>query len=217
MLYSCQETLWKVADFGLTVEGTSHRAHTTNFSRGTSGYRAPELLTEENGRRTYSNKVDIWAVGCIMFEIITRRKAFAEDYASQMYSQGLGGYANTLRIQFDSATVPDSIKEFVWTLIHNMLDVNPLKRPKASQLLGKFISTVDWPTPSSIPGRILANPQSSAASLPEPSRPFVRRLVLIVTGLQFYWWLGNVLTLISTALYLFYHIRKDDFQATLWY
>src|ERR1700685_924605 len=68
--------VWKIADFGLSSEGTSTRRIATQYSRGTTGYRAPELLKEE---AAYNNKVDIWALGCILYEIATRRKAFDHD------------------------------------------------------------------------------------------------------------------------------------------
>jgi hypothetical protein len=37
--------VWKIADFGLTSEATLNRAVTAQFSRGTSGYGAPELFS----------------------------------------------------------------------------------------------------------------------------------------------------------------------------
>ena len=47
VLYSRQEGVWKIGDFGLTMEGTSQRGHTTRYARGTSSYRAPELLRSQ--------------------------------------------------------------------------------------------------------------------------------------------------------------------------
>jgi serine/threonine protein kinase len=55
------------------------------FSRGTSGYRAPEVLREE---AIYTNKVDIWAVGCILYELAAGNKAFHEDWAVREYAFG---------------------------------------------------------------------------------------------------------------------------------
>jgi len=45
------------------------------------GYRAPELLLEYK----YNSKVDIWALGCIFFELCTGTKAFASDGAVMEY------------------------------------------------------------------------------------------------------------------------------------
>jgi len=87
VLYSLKDHTWKIADFGLTVEGSSSIAQTTNYSRGTSGYRAPELLSEGTmSAIRYTNKVDIFAIGCILFELVFRTKAFREDFAVLQYS-----------------------------------------------------------------------------------------------------------------------------------
>jgi serine/threonine protein kinase len=59
VLYSSHDKLWEIADFGLTTEGTSKHAITTESSKGTEGYRAPELLLDDP---KFSNKVDVWAV-----------------------------------------------------------------------------------------------------------------------------------------------------------
>src|SRR5271155_1844761 len=82
VLYSRAQHSWKIADFGLTTEGTSQRSYTTHYSRGTSSYRAPELVRSG----AYNNKVDIWALGCILYEIVTLRKAFSTDNAVYEYS-----------------------------------------------------------------------------------------------------------------------------------
>ena len=41
---------------------------------GTASYRAPELITGE--KLTYTRQVDIWAIGCIFFELAFNRKSF---------------------------------------------------------------------------------------------------------------------------------------------
>src|SRR6266516_2085287 len=78
VLYSLKNDAWKITDFGFTMEGSSRRAHTTVYSRGTSSYRAPELIRETQSK--YTNKVDMWAVGCILYELVLRRRAFASDW-----------------------------------------------------------------------------------------------------------------------------------------
>jgi serine/threonine protein kinase len=67
-----------VVDFGLTSEGTANRAQTTVNARGTPGYVAPELLAT---KAIYTNNVDIWSIGCILYELCEGRKAFSYDGA----------------------------------------------------------------------------------------------------------------------------------------
>jgi len=67
------------------MQGTAVRQWTTEFSRGTSGYRAPEMLT--GTRLVFNNKVDIWAFGCILHEAATGRKLFETDFAVAQRAQ----------------------------------------------------------------------------------------------------------------------------------
>jgi len=76
VLYSSKSQCWKIADFGFTCPGSSSLAY-SNSTRGTDAYRAPELL---RGGSRFSRKSDIWALGCILYEMCMRRKAFRGDW-----------------------------------------------------------------------------------------------------------------------------------------
>src|ERR1700685_2478180 len=86
ILVLCSKKLrqWKIVDFGIMSHGTSDHAISTHASRGTGGYRAPELVADVGH---FTNKVDIWASGCILFELITGTKAFLNDWAVREYYQ----------------------------------------------------------------------------------------------------------------------------------
>ena len=57
----------KIGDFGI-----SKICESTKTDTGTMLYKAPELL---NGLE-YNNKIDIWALGCIIYELFTLKKCF---------------------------------------------------------------------------------------------------------------------------------------------
>jgi serine/threonine protein kinase len=61
----------KIADFGLAREIRSQPPYTDYVS--TRWYRAPEVLLRSTN---YSSPIDVWAVGCIMAELFTRRTLF---------------------------------------------------------------------------------------------------------------------------------------------
>src|SRR5947207_8154238 len=76
VLYSRKASLWKLTDFGLTSEATANQLNSTTSARGSPGYRAPELGVQNR----YSNKVDIWSMGCLLHELATGEKAFISDF-----------------------------------------------------------------------------------------------------------------------------------------
>jgi len=73
------QKLWKITDFGLTSEGTSKVLHTTTSARGTNGYRAPEMIRDS--KKGFSNKADVWAVGCIFYELLVGEQLFVDDWS----------------------------------------------------------------------------------------------------------------------------------------
>ena len=73
VLYSPKDGRWKLADFGITAEFTSNSARSTKEARGSQNYLAPELLAENP---IVTIKVDIWGLGCLLYEIATRTRAF---------------------------------------------------------------------------------------------------------------------------------------------
>jgi len=85
VLFSSVQNCWKIGDFGTASSATSKRLHTTRYSRGTTGYRAPELLDSGNPR--FNNKADIFALGCIIYEVLTGTKLFVDDFKIHSYGE----------------------------------------------------------------------------------------------------------------------------------
>src|ERR1700685_4043229 len=118
-----------MADFGLTSEGSSGLLHTTTAARGTDCYRAPELL--QYPKATYNNKVDIWSMGCIMYEIRIGRKPFNNDW------EVLKHFESSEPIRFPIA-VEGSGDTDLLALISEMLSLDSFSRPAARSLIEKF-------------------------------------------------------------------------------
>lgn len=125
MLWSDDKRCWKLADFGTASEATSKNMNTTRYGRGTAGYRAPEILGEN---AQFNNKSDIWALGCITYEICTDQKAFSSDWSVIQYS---------ITRELNLLCWPKSPYDYVQTLqqqVYNMLALDPSQRPRAEYL-----------------------------------------------------------------------------------
>jgi serine/threonine protein kinase len=120
VLYSLKDHQWKITDFGFASTATSSQLLSSSSGRGKPSYRASELLQL---RGTYSKKIDIWAVGAIVFEMITGQKRFAGDWE-------VSEYARTPNRPLD----PEPSVIQCLFLVPELLEIEPSRRPSATRL-----------------------------------------------------------------------------------
>lgn len=125
VLYSLGKNCWKIVDFGTSSHATSTKAHTTRLGRGTASYRAPEIISED---ARYTNKVDIWALGCILFELATGGKAFSADWNVHEYA-----VTNSV-IDISIPLLPPVLESHLSANIQALLEKVPRQRPRASTI-----------------------------------------------------------------------------------
>ena len=124
VLYSGRDGRWKIADFGTATKATSKRLHTTRYARGTTCYRAPEILRED---ARVNNKADMFALGCILYEITTGHKLFPNDWNIREYA--LKG--EPIFPASWPTCVPGSRLYSLGELAQSLLEIDPFKRPSA--------------------------------------------------------------------------------------
>lgn len=129
VLYAQTQDMWKVTDFGTAAETTSKREHTTRFSRGTECYRAPEVLHGDRPR--FTNKCDIWALGCILFELVTLKKAFKGDFETMKFAESGKTFLVT---STQTSGLVDVAADYFSELVQTMLCVDSSRRPSAKHL-----------------------------------------------------------------------------------
>jgi eukaryotic-like serine/threonine-protein kinase len=110
----------KVLDFGLAaprrpVNGGSPRE--PDSLSGTAAYLSPERTRGESEDR----RGDIWAFGCVLFEMLTGRQAFSGTTVAEILSA-------ILEREPEWSALPSSIPEGVRTLLRRCLDKNPRRR-----------------------------------------------------------------------------------------
>jgi len=100
------------------------------MGRGTASYRAPELLSPI---ATFDESVDIWALGCILFELISGQRAFSDDWHVQVYA-----HRNEKLLVPLEAFVDASARIPLINLVHEMLERRADRRPHAGHLRSLF-------------------------------------------------------------------------------
>ncbi len=115
-----------LTDFGLTCQ----EGDDLSAGAGTIGFMAPEVYNTNN----YSCKADIWSLGMVVMEMVTRQYPFDCLDCKQRRKLTTDG----LRPRIKCKHLPDSLHDF----IDHCLEVNPSMRPSAEDLLQhQFLKT----------------------------------------------------------------------------
>ena len=128
---------------------------------GTAAYMAPE---QAKGREA-DKRSDIWAFGCVLYEMLTGRRPFDGDDVSDTL-------ANVLKIDPDWSVLPSEIPPAIRTLLQSCLTKDRRRRvadiSTALFVLEKAAS--------------LAPPAGTVSAAPRPRRPLWRRVVTPVAA-----------------------------------
>ncbi len=110
----------KIVDFGVSKKIEKKKTLTKYV--GTSYYMAPELIKGED----YNNKVDIWAFGCVIYELLTLKICFYDENLYALYDKIVNrNYENINLKEYNSK----------WeNLINLLLQKNPNQRPDIKEI-----------------------------------------------------------------------------------
>ena len=103
----------KILDFGLAKISLASNITKSHTSLGTAAYMAPEQIRGEE----VGPQADIWALGIVLFELLTGKRPFRGDYAEALSYSILNE---------QPATVPDQPE--VDRIVKRMLRKDPLQR-----------------------------------------------------------------------------------------
>jgi serine/threonine protein kinase len=125
----CPKTgLWKITDFGLTKDGTSWKIYPTPQMGGTDGYKAPETVKEKPEDRMFCMQSDIFALGCIFYQLAFDNQPFQTDIA--VYRFGSGAHHESPRLSKTTGWVSAYVEQFV----ASMIQVDWWQRPSAKDI-----------------------------------------------------------------------------------
>ncbi|XP_060660337.1 ovarian-specific serine/threonine-protein kinase Lok isoform X1 [Drosophila nasuta] len=123
---SDEDTLLKVSDFGLSK--FVHKDSVMRTLCGTPLYVAPEVLIT-GGRASYTQKVDIWSLGVVLYTCLSGTLPFSDEYGSPAGEQIKKG---NFRFRHPAW---QGVSQRAKLLIKQMLIVDPEKRPSIDAVL----------------------------------------------------------------------------------
>jgi hypothetical protein len=125
MFYSCVVGRVVLGDLGISkvLEGTMDFAQTCI---GTPYYMSPEIFKN----KPYNHKSDVWALGCVLYEMVTLKHAFDANSINGLACKIIRGYYPPIH---------SSYSKELRDLIDEMLAVNPAQRPAMPTILRKSV------------------------------------------------------------------------------
>ncbi|XP_028404721.1 serine/threonine-protein kinase Nek8-like isoform X2 [Dendronephthya gigantea] len=150
----------KVGDFGISIILDTNKSKAFSII-GTPSYISPELCENQ----PYNKKSDIWALGCILYEMITLKRAFEALNLPALVKKIL-----TAAVPPVTGKYSDDLKELVTSLLNR----DPEQRPTIKEVLANplLINThMDLPLNVGRPKGIRVPAPSVGVSSIVPGRP----------------------------------------------
>uniref|UniRef100_A0A8D0HE58 non-specific serine/threonine protein kinase n=1 Tax=Sphenodon punctatus TaxID=8508 RepID=A0A8D0HE58_SPHPU len=122
-IFLTKANLIKLGDYGLAKKLNSEYSMAETLV-GTPYYMSPELCQGVK----YNFKSDIWAVGCVAFELLTLKRTFDATNPLNLCVKIVQG---TRTMEVDSSVYSLELIQ----IVHSCLDQDPEKRPTADELL----------------------------------------------------------------------------------
>jgi serine/threonine protein kinase len=124
----------KLADFGDSRMVAAADAPMTQ-RRGTLRWAAPEVMQGKQADEQYSEKVDIYSLGIVLWELMTGMVPFAELSEFMVVSQVVAGAR---------PKIPQDLPAPLRRLLKAMWHRNPSRRPSADQVCSQLCRCLNW-------------------------------------------------------------------------
>ena len=136
-LYFSLDGTLKLGDFGIARDLFEEDITEAGLTVGTYAYMSPEQI---RGEESISGKTDLYALGCVLFEMLTSRRPFEGNNFQEFFAQHLN--ESPPRIHEIIPDIPHELD----TIIAQLLEKDPEKRPfNAREVQGKLLNLATEP------------------------------------------------------------------------
>ncbi len=124
----------KLADFGIARDNDATALTAAGKTVGTFSYMAPEQI---RGNPPVSAQTDLYALGCVMYELLTGAPPFAAETAGELLYQHIE--KKPVRVSTFALDCP------VWldTLLAQLLEKEPEKRPRDASAVSRALTEIE--------------------------------------------------------------------------
>lgn len=124
----------KLADFGLAMVAAETRLTSAGKTMGSLHYMAPEQI---QGKPPMSNRTDLYALGCVLFELLCARTPFTGEVMAEILQQHLRQAPP--RVSMFALDCPVALE----ALVAELLQKDPERRPANAQAVMARLRQID--------------------------------------------------------------------------
>ncbi|MDG2381948.1 MAG: serine/threonine-protein kinase [Pirellulaceae bacterium] len=141
----------KLGDFGIARDLRETELTEVGLTVGTYAYMAPELV---RGNREITGQVDLYALGCVLYEMLTGQPPYLGDNFAEIFEQHL--HSDPPHVRNLVPNCPESLDKLILALLAKSPDDRPFNARTVQGILGELCMTPNQDQPT-------ANPQDRAA------------------------------------------------------
>lgn len=189
-VYLKKDAHLKLGDFGIARDTLSQDLTDVGLTVGTYSYMSPELV---RGQREITGKSDLYALGCLLFELLTGRAPYPGDNFAQIFEQHLN---STPPRPSHSCDCPKSFDELIKTLLEKSPDNRPFNARSVQGLLTEMLDEEGW----NVESAESTEDDLGAANVNRAQASIAERLQASVGDRQSIPWWQLVLVLVGSVL-----------------
>ncbi len=165
-LFFTKDNRLKLGDFGLALDMTASAELTaTGLTVGTYLYMAPEQI---RGERTISNRTDLYALGCLLFRMLTGRPPFEGNNFAQIFEHHLHSSPPSIRVF--TPECPRELEQIVLQMLSKDQEQRPLNAREVQGRIAEVLMKWD----EEMADKSLANKSKTWAI--ETGKPILSRI-----------------------------------------
>lgn len=202
----------KLSDFGLASIATTQRLTAAGRTVGTIQYMAPEQI---RGKAALTGKADLYALGCVLFEMLTGDTPYSGDNAAHVMEQHLN--APIPHAAEHSMDCPLKLDQVIYELMSKQPEQRPATAEEVAWRLeeilqpGRRVASVEPDMFKSLMGKTRVEPLRNVPRLPSdagvvpfvytvsPLIPWVCAAVMLLISGGIWWGASNVASQLRRA------------------
>jgi serine/threonine protein kinase len=125
----------KLGDFGIARDMQTKDFTDQGITVGTHAYMSPEQITAS---KSINEKTDLYALGCVLFEMLTGRPPYQAAHIAELFDMHLRG--EIPRVRDTLPQIPEKLDEIIASLMHKKPEDRPFNARTVQGIMSELLA-----------------------------------------------------------------------------